>query len=88
MNATRGTVLERLAAMSDAGAERTTTVAALAAALDADEEMVADHLEGLRASELARQRPDGSVRITVTGEELLALDLEGPVIVDPGDDPP
>lgn len=87
MNATRGAVLERLAAMSDAGAGRTTTVEALAATFGAEEEVVADHLERLRAGELARRRPNGPVRITVTGEELLALDPEVPVVLGPTDDP-
>lgn len=83
MNVTRDEVLDELAAMSDAGADQTTTAGALAAALDAAEETVVTHLEVLQAAELARRRPDG-VRITITGEELLALDPKGPVIINPG----
>ncbi|MEF8779202.1 MAG: hypothetical protein V5A46_00815 [Haloferacaceae archaeon] len=81
MAVTRRDVLERLAAESDAGAERTTTVWALAAGFDAGEETVAAHLRELEACALARTFPDGRVRITITGEELLALDVDDVVIV-------
>jgi hypothetical protein len=83
MTATRREVLERLAAMSDAETDQTTTVEALAAALDSDERTVADNLDGLQACELAIWRSDVDVRVTVTGEELLSLDTEELVIVDP-----
>jgi DNA-binding transcriptional ArsR family regulator len=83
MDVTRTAVLEALAAASDAAQGETTTTAALAAALDVDEETVQSHLDALEACELARTYPDGRVRVTVTGEELLALEADELVIVDP-----
>lgn len=82
---TRRAVLDRLAATSDADRRTTTTVAALAAALDADRRTVEAHLSGLADCDLVRRRPDGRVRVTVTGEELLALDLDADelVVVEP-----
>lgn len=82
MSVTRRAVLERLAAASDAEQRVTTTRAALAAALGVDERTVESHVEGLAACELAHTYPDGRVRITITGEELLALDPDDLVIVD------
>lgn len=84
MTATRWAVLERLAEAKRTDGGRTTTVAALGAALDADERAIAAHVERLADCELAEIGPDGRVRITITGEELLALDPDGPAIVDPG----
>jgi DNA-binding transcriptional ArsR family regulator len=83
MSVTRRAVLERLAATSDATRRETTASAALAATLDADERTIDAHLDGLAACELVRTHPDGRVRITITGEELLALDTDESVIVDP-----
>lgn len=83
MTLTRREVFEALASMSDADAGRRTTVAALAAELDADERTVGDHLDALRACELAVRSPDAGVRVTITGEELLALDVPDVAIVDP-----
>jgi Mn-dependent DtxR family transcriptional regulator len=74
--------LEQLETASDANRRETTTTAALAAMLDTDEEAIESHLDGLAACELVRTYPDGRVRITVTGEELLALDTDDVVIVD------
>lgn len=82
MSVTRRTVLEQLAAESDAGRGETTTIDALAAALAADEEHVEARLDSLTACELARTRPDGRVRVTVTGEEFLELDPDQGVIID------
>ena len=82
MTVTRRAVLERLAAASDAEQRVTTTRAALAAALGVDERTVESHIEGLAACELAHTYSDGRVRITITGEELLALDPDDLVIVD------
>lgn len=76
-------MLELLAAESDAARAETTTIEALADALDADEAAVEAHLQALEACELARIGDDGNVRVTITGEELLELDLDGSVIVDP-----
>ena len=50
--------------------------------LETDEGTIEPHLDGLVACELVRTYPDGRVRITVTGEELLALDTDELVIVD------
>lgn len=83
MSVTRRTVLKQLAAESDAERQETTTIDALAATLDADEHAVESHLHGLEACELAHIGPDGSLRVTITGEELLELDVDETVIVDP-----
>lgn len=82
MSITRRTVLEQLAAVSDAERQETTTIEALAATLDTDEHTVESHLYGLEACELARVGPNGDVRVTITGEELLELDTDEMVIVD------
>ncbi|SHH49855.1 hypothetical protein SAMN05443636_2702 [Halobaculum gomorrense] len=82
MSVTRRAVLEQLATASDADQRETTTTAALAAMLEIDEGTIESHLNGLAACELVRTYPDGRVRITITGEELLALDTDELVIVD------
>lgn len=74
MSVTRRVVLEQLARASDAEQRETTTKAALAATLNTDKQTIESHLDGLAACELARTHPDGRVRITITGEELLALE--------------
>jgi len=79
----RRDVLERLAARSDGDGGRTTTVAALAADLDVDVETVAGEVATLAGQSLATRTDDGGVRVTVTGEELLALDADGAILVDP-----
>jgi len=82
MSVMRRVVLEQLARASDAEQRETTTKSALAATLDTDEQTIGSHLDGLAACELVRTYPDGRVRITITGEELLALDTDELVIVD------
>ncbi len=82
MPVTRRAVLEQLATESNADQRETTTTAALAAVLDTDEGTIESHLNGLAACELVRTYPDGRARITITGEELLALDTDELVIVD------
>ena len=81
MAVTRREVLERLAAASDAERRETTTPETLAAALDAERRAVEAQLKRLADCELARTYPDGRVRVTITGEELLELDTEGTVVV-------
>jgi len=83
MAVTRRVVLEQLAAVSDADRQETTTKTALATTLDTDEWTIDAHLDGLAACDLVRTYPDGRVRITITGEELLELDTDEMVIVDP-----
>lgn len=83
MTATRREVFERLAAETDAETGRATTAEALAAALDAEREAIDAHLCGLEACELVRTAADGRVRITITGEELLALDVDDVIVVPP-----
>lgn len=83
MSVTRRRVLEELAAASDASREQTTTIDALAATLDTERGAVQSHLDGLVACELARFETDGTIRVTLTGEELLNLDTDDMVIVDP-----
>lgn len=82
MSVTRRAVLEHLAIVSDAAEREMTTKAALAATLGTDEQTVEARLNGLAACDLVRTYPDDRVRITITGEELLALDLDDVVIVD------
>jgi Mn-dependent DtxR family transcriptional regulator len=82
MSITRRAVLEEIATASDADKRKTTTTAAIAAALNTDEGTIESHLNGLAACELVRTYPDGRARITITGEELLALDTDEMVIVD------
>jgi predicted transcriptional regulator len=76
MSVRRRTVLERLATVSDAERQETTTVEGLIAALDADPATVNAHLDGLSACDLIRRTPDGRVRVTITGEQLLELDAD------------
>jgi hypothetical protein len=81
MPVTRRVVLERLATATDADSRETTTAEALATGLDADERTVEAHLHGLADCELARIHASGSVRVTITGEELLELGADEAVIV-------
>ncbi|MBB6647630.1 hypothetical protein [Halobellus ruber] len=80
---TRRTVLQQLAELTDAQRRETTTVDALVSALDADEQTLTEHIDALVACELAHVDADGGVRATITGEELLALDTDEVIIVDP-----
>ena len=81
---TRREVLRQLANASDAERGSTTTVSVLSTAWLVDEAAIWSHLEGLADCDLARIYPDGRTRVTITGEELLALDAADPVIVDAG----
>jgi len=83
MDVTRRAVLEQLARANDAPRRETTTVEALASDLDTDEKTIEAHLDGLIACELARRDGNGGIRVTITGEELLELDADEMVIVDP-----
>lgn len=83
MSVTRRAVLVALARESDAASEETTSSASLAAALDVEEGSILTHLDALVACELAHRDADGDVRVTVTGEELLALDVDDGVVVAP-----
>ena len=82
MSVTRRDVLEELDRQSDAGAGERTSVGSLTDALAVDERTVREQLDGLESCELADIGADGQVRITVTGEELLALDLDEMIVVD------
>lgn len=82
MDPTRSDVLELLAAMSAAQPRSTTSVEALAGALGADERTIENHVKSLETLELARTYADSRVRVTITAEELLELDVEGQVVVD------
>ncbi|MEF8827390.1 MAG: hypothetical protein V5A49_00035 [Haloarcula sp.] len=86
MPVSRRDVLECLATVSDAEAYDTTTVGTLGSLLDADERTLQAHLEQLADCELARRLDDGRVRITITGEELLELEPNTLIIVDPPTD--
>jgi len=81
MSVTSQEVLERLATMSDAAGRYTTTVEALASGLETEESIVEARLDRLVACELARFCGE-RVRVTITGEELLALSISEPIIID------
>jgi len=83
MCVTRRAVLRQLAELTDAERRETTTVDALGSALGADERTLKEHIDALVACELAHTEADGGVRATITGEELLALETDEMVIVDP-----
>jgi DNA-binding transcriptional ArsR family regulator len=83
MCVTRRTVLQELAESTDAECRETTTVDALASALAARERTLQKHIDALVACELAHVEGDDRIRATVTGEELLALDTDEVIIVDP-----
>lgn len=83
MAITRRVVLEELAAVTDADRGETTTRRALVRRLDTDERTIDAHLDGLAACDLVRTYPDGRVRITITGDELLQLETDEFVIVQP-----
>lgn len=83
MAVTRRAVLEHLVRSSDAERRETTTIEALASALDTDEAAIEAHVDRLASCELAHAHADGRVRATITGEELLRLDTDDIVIVDP-----
>lgn len=85
MTVTRRVVLEQLASVSDAEERETTTKRTLAVTLETDQQTIDTHVAGLAACDLVRADPDGGVRITITGEELLELDTEEMVIVDSED---
>lgn len=76
-------MLETLASETDAESSETTTVATLASLLDAERVVVESHLSELETCDLARSTEKGLVRVTITGEELLELDPDDLVIVDP-----
>jgi hypothetical protein len=82
MSVTRRVVLEQLATMSDAAERQTTTKQGLVAMLDTDEATLEPHLDGLAVCDLAKVYLDDRVRITITGEQLLALATDDVVIVD------
>lgn len=83
MTLPRRVVLERLCSTTDPRRGETTTPAALASSLDVEERIITDLLHALEACELARWSSDGDVRVTITGEELLELDVGEGVVVDP-----
>ena len=82
MTVTRRVVLEELAAASDAAREDTTTIRHLASRLNVDDSVIEGHLGALASCELARMEGAETVRVTITGEELLELDTDEGVIVD------
>lgn len=82
MAVTRHDILSAVASESEADGQETTTPAAIANSLQVTERVVGMHLDGLAACDLVRTYADGRLRITVTGQELLALDTDEVVIVD------
>ncbi|RLM59328.1 ArsR family transcriptional regulator [Halobellus sp. Atlit-31R] len=82
VSVTRRAVLQCLAESSAAHGGETTTVEALAAALNTDELTVRAHLRRLVDCDVARVSPGGEVRVTTTGEELLDLGLGGLSVID------
>lgn len=82
MVVTRRIVLEQLASLTDAERRETISIEALASTLDSHERPIEAHLGTLASCDLARFDGDARVRITSTGEEFLALDVDGMAIVD------
>lgn len=80
MSLTRNDVLEELSVRTDWETERYTTVEALNAALDGNDGTVRAHLDALNDCDFAKI-DDDRVRITRSGEEFLALDIDGPAVV-------
>lgn len=83
MTVSRLAVLEELAAWTDAERGETITIDSLVEALDSDWHEVGAHLRQLEHCDLALFESSRAVRVTITGEELLALDTDETVIVDP-----
>ena len=65
------------------GAPGNHAVEALASTLAADKRTLEEHVDALVTCELAHVEADGRIRATITGEELLALDTDEVIIVDP-----
>ncbi|MEF8894357.1 hypothetical protein [Halodesulfurarchaeum sp.] len=84
MSVNKQVVLEQLAAATDATQQETTTIQALAATLAVDEQTVESHIQWLVACDLARLTPENDVRVTISGEQFLELDVDDTVIVDSG----
>jgi DNA-binding IclR family transcriptional regulator len=82
MGVSRAAVLDALAAHSDPSPTQTTTVAAIAAALDADCHAVRACVRHLVDCGLARREGEDGVRVTRPGAAVAAMDVEGVVVVD------
>lgn len=83
MTVTRLSVLEELESVTDAERRETVTLDAFAERFEADRAVIEGHVARLVACDLARFHRDRGVRVTITGEELLAIDADDLVIVDP-----
>ncbi|MEF8775288.1 MAG: hypothetical protein V5A43_02140 [Haloarculaceae archaeon] len=86
MPVTRWAVLERLATATDAERGETVTIDTLAVGLDANRDVVEAHLTHLVDCDLARRPAEGTGRVTITGQELLELDTDGVLVVEPQPD--
>ncbi|MDH5020296.1 helix-turn-helix domain-containing protein [Halobacterium rubrum] len=82
MALSRAAVLDALATQSEDRPPRTTTVADLATALDADCHAVRRQVSNLVDCGLASRDGEGEVRVTRAGAAVAAMDVEGVVVVD------
>ncbi|MFB6298242.1 MAG: hypothetical protein ABEH56_06955 [Salinirussus sp.] len=81
MTLTRTAVLEALTERTDSATGETVRLGAFVEGFDAPAATVRRHLDSLDDCDLATVGDDGMVRITTTGEEYLALDIDGPAVV-------
>jgi DNA-binding IclR family transcriptional regulator len=82
MGVSRAAVLDALAAQSEPEPPRTTTVADLTAAVDADCRAVRGQVGNLVDCGLASRDGEKGVRVTRAGAAVAAMDVEGVVVVD------
>jgi len=81
MTEPRVALLEQLGEVTDSSGERTTSIETIAASMDLEMDLAEKHVQGLQNVDLVTVAPDGELRITITGEQFLELDVEDVVIV-------
>jgi Mn-dependent DtxR family transcriptional regulator len=81
MTEPRVAVLEQLGQVTDPSGDRTTTIETIADSMDLEEGIAQKHVQGLQRADLVTVTPDGGIRITITGEQFLELDVEDVVVV-------
>jgi hypothetical protein len=82
MTEPRVAVLEQLADQTDPDGDRTTTIETIATSLSLGEDIAEEHVDGLARADLATFTTDGEIRITITGEQFLELEVDDVVVVE------
>jgi Mn-dependent DtxR family transcriptional regulator len=82
MTEPRVAVLEQFGEKTDPDGDRTTTIETIAASLGIEEDLVDEHVQGLVTANLVKLTTDGQLRITITGEQFLELDVDDVVVVE------